>query len=266
MKSRRIPRRPTARRRNGSPQSAEIGTRVAAALGGLSPLERAAFTLRHYEGRSIDEISQTLGLRTSATKHSVFRAVRKLRRRAGGTEMTHYTDDDLILYYYGEGRRRDRADVEHHLESCGECSATYRALAGTLQLIVGTEVPERGEAYPMEVWQRIRARLPEQQAPWWQGWFEWRLVATAAAVAVLVVAAFIAGRLSPLRAPAAPAAVASVDPNEAGARVRLAATGDHLERSERVLLDLVNADGPTVDLTDRAGVGRGPDQLQPSVS
>ena len=60
-------------------QSAEIRTRVAAALGGLSPLERAAFTLRHYEGRSIEEISQTLGLRTSATKHSVFRAVRKLR-------------------------------------------------------------------------------------------------------------------------------------------------------------------------------------------
>jgi RNA polymerase sigma-70 factor (ECF subfamily) len=60
-------------------QSAEIGTRVAAAMGGLSPLERAAFTLRHYEGRSIDEISRTLGLRTSAAKHSVFRAVRKLR-------------------------------------------------------------------------------------------------------------------------------------------------------------------------------------------
>jgi RNA polymerase sigma-70 factor, ECF subfamily len=60
-------------------QSAQIGTRVIAALGGLSPLERAAFTLRHYEGRSIDEISRLLGLRTSATKHSVFRAVRKLR-------------------------------------------------------------------------------------------------------------------------------------------------------------------------------------------
>src|SRR6202163_2847619 len=60
-------------------QSAEIGARVAAAMSGLSPLERAAFTLRHHEGRSIDEISRTLGLRTSATKHSVFRAVRKLR-------------------------------------------------------------------------------------------------------------------------------------------------------------------------------------------
>src|SRR5476649_2450271 len=35
-------------------ESAEIQRRVAAALDGLSPLERAAFTLRHYEGRSID--------------------------------------------------------------------------------------------------------------------------------------------------------------------------------------------------------------------
>jgi RNA polymerase sigma-70 factor (ECF subfamily) len=60
-------------------ESSEIQQRVADALGALSPLERAAFTLRHYEGRSIDEISRTLGLGTSAAKHSVFRAVKKLR-------------------------------------------------------------------------------------------------------------------------------------------------------------------------------------------
>ena len=60
-------------------RGAEIERSVAAALGQLSPLERAAFTLRHYEGRSIAEIGKTLGLGTSATKHSVFRAVRKLR-------------------------------------------------------------------------------------------------------------------------------------------------------------------------------------------
>ena len=64
--------------------SAEIGARVAAAMNGLSPLERAAFTLRHHEGRSIDEISRTLGLGTSATKHGVFRAVRKLRTALAG--------------------------------------------------------------------------------------------------------------------------------------------------------------------------------------
>jgi RNA polymerase sigma-70 factor (ECF subfamily) len=60
-------------------QSAEIDRRVQDALQELSPLERAAFTLRHYEGRTIDEICATLGLGTSAAKHSVFRAVKKLR-------------------------------------------------------------------------------------------------------------------------------------------------------------------------------------------
>jgi len=42
-------------------------------------MERAAFVLRHFEGQSIDDISRTLGLKTNATKHSIFRAVRKMR-------------------------------------------------------------------------------------------------------------------------------------------------------------------------------------------
>jgi RNA polymerase sigma-70 factor (ECF subfamily) len=60
-------------------ESAEVQRRVTAALDGLSPLERAAFALRHYEGRSIDEIGRTLGLGASAAKQAIFRAVRKLR-------------------------------------------------------------------------------------------------------------------------------------------------------------------------------------------
>jgi RNA polymerase sigma-70 factor, ECF subfamily len=60
-------------------ESAEIAAQVAGALGTLSALERAAFTLRHHEGRSIQEISETLGIGTSAAKHSIFRAVKKLR-------------------------------------------------------------------------------------------------------------------------------------------------------------------------------------------
>ena len=59
--------------------SGEILERVRAGLSCLTPLERAAFMLRHMEGRSIDEIGSALGLKTNATKHSVFRAVRKLR-------------------------------------------------------------------------------------------------------------------------------------------------------------------------------------------
>jgi RNA polymerase sigma-70 factor, ECF subfamily len=59
--------------------SAEVQSRVSDALGALSPAERAAFLLRHFEGHSIEEIGRVLGLRTSATKHTVFRAVRKMR-------------------------------------------------------------------------------------------------------------------------------------------------------------------------------------------
>lgn len=56
-----------------------LQARLRIALGTLTTQERAAFVMRHYEGLSIDEIGQALDLRTSAAKHSVFRAVRKLR-------------------------------------------------------------------------------------------------------------------------------------------------------------------------------------------
>lgn len=60
--------------------SAEVQAKVTEALGNLSVAERAAFLLRHFEGQSIEEIGGMLGLRTSATKHTVFRAVQKIRR------------------------------------------------------------------------------------------------------------------------------------------------------------------------------------------
>jgi RNA polymerase sigma-70 factor (ECF subfamily) len=45
----------------------------------MSTLERSAFVLRHFEGMSIEEIGRALDLDQSAAKHSIFRAVRKLR-------------------------------------------------------------------------------------------------------------------------------------------------------------------------------------------
>ena len=59
--------------------SAEVQARITDAMTGLSQMERAAFVLRHFEGQSIDEISRALGLKTNATKHSIFRAVKKMR-------------------------------------------------------------------------------------------------------------------------------------------------------------------------------------------
>ena len=59
--------------------STEVQERVNTAMSTLSRMERAAFVLRHFEGHSIDEISRSLGLKTNATKHSIFRAVKKMR-------------------------------------------------------------------------------------------------------------------------------------------------------------------------------------------
>ncbi|MBP7570450.1 MAG: sigma-70 family RNA polymerase sigma factor [Acidobacteria bacterium] len=58
----------------------EVHRRIEAAMQRLSPAERTAFVLRHFEGHSLEEIGEALGLRLGATKHSVFRAVQKMRR------------------------------------------------------------------------------------------------------------------------------------------------------------------------------------------
>jgi RNA polymerase sigma-70 factor (ECF subfamily) len=59
--------------------SSEIGRQLSEALEELSPHERTAFVLRHYEGEPIEEIARALGIRANAAKQTVFRAVRKLR-------------------------------------------------------------------------------------------------------------------------------------------------------------------------------------------
>ena len=60
--------------------SGRIRETVEAALQTLTAQERTAFVLRHFEGLSIQEIGASLGTGTNATKHSVFRAVQKLRQ------------------------------------------------------------------------------------------------------------------------------------------------------------------------------------------
>ena len=60
--------------------SGEVERKVAAVLDDLSEMERTAFVLRHYEGMCIDDIGRTLGVQPNAAKHSIFRAVQKLRR------------------------------------------------------------------------------------------------------------------------------------------------------------------------------------------
>jgi RNA polymerase sigma-70 factor (ECF subfamily) len=61
----------------------ELRSMVESSLAGLTPLERAAFTLRHLEQRPVHEIAALLDQSPSATRHSIFRAVAKVRRALG---------------------------------------------------------------------------------------------------------------------------------------------------------------------------------------
>jgi RNA polymerase sigma-70 factor, ECF subfamily len=61
----------------------EVRRRVELAMLRMSALEKSAFSLRHFEGMSIEEIARALDLDASAAKQSVFRAVRKVREALG---------------------------------------------------------------------------------------------------------------------------------------------------------------------------------------
>ena len=162
--------------------------------------------------------------------------------------MTHYSEDDLTLYYYGEGK--NRPVVERHLAECAACAATYREISGTLAMIAPPPVPDRGDQYGLEVWQRIRHQLPPQDASWWIAWLRWDRLALVGAAAVLTLAAFVAGRLSQAPAPGpstASTTAATTATAPAGStrdvrdRILLTSVADHLDRSERVLSDIMNS-------------------------
>lgn len=57
----------------------QFGVRLTEALQQLSPTERSAFVLRHFEQYPLEEVAAALGCSVNAGKQAVFRAVRKLR-------------------------------------------------------------------------------------------------------------------------------------------------------------------------------------------
>ena len=61
--------------------SGEIGAIRESAMRTLTPMERAAFTLRHLEDCSLQEIASALEIDPNAAKQAIYRAVHKLRQR-----------------------------------------------------------------------------------------------------------------------------------------------------------------------------------------
>jgi RNA polymerase sigma-70 factor, ECF subfamily len=83
VRGERQPALDTAESSDPSPErvtrSKQLASMLDRALEQLSEAERTAFLLRHYEGCTIEDIAKVLGIRNGAAKHSVFRAVQKLR-------------------------------------------------------------------------------------------------------------------------------------------------------------------------------------------
>jgi hypothetical protein len=152
----------------------------------------------------------------------------------------HLTDEELLLDFYGESTAADRTRVQDHLEQCGECRALDRELRAVLTAVDTAPVTEPPSGFEREMWARIEPLLPVRRTgrTRWDGLMP--RLAVAASIALLMVAAFTAGRV--WQRPAAESSQGAADDRAVSERLLRAEVEDHLERSQRVLAELVNAD------------------------
>jgi len=153
--------------------------------------------------------------------------------------MNHLSEEQIVLHYYGDAE--EATEVERHLAACPDCREEFSRVQSMLRQIEPLEVPEPAPSFEEKTWLNLRDRLPEK------GGFFRRLLrpsapkwAFAGAMALLLAAAFLAGRFWPRPVQQ----VAQQQPPQVNPqRVILVAVGDHLERSQMLLVEIMNADG-----------------------
>ncbi len=151
--------------------------------------------------------------------------------------MKHLSEDQLVLYHYREAE--DVKVIENHLATCLSCRESYQALQDVLAAVDTVQVPERSESYANEVWQRLRPRLAEPSHSPWTFFFPLHRWVPVGAAAALCVMAFLLGRYSPR--PGGVHVAQQPISGQARERILLVAVGDHLDRSQTVLIELANA-------------------------
>jgi hypothetical protein len=151
--------------------------------------------------------------------------------------MNHVNEERLVLYYYGE----TAGDVEQHLASCESCRGAYQTLQRVLNSVDSFPVPERGADYEAQVWRTVERRVGRRSA-FSPRFSIWRPMMAAAAMAALLVVAFVAGRA--WRRPALKGNPVAVADSQVRERILMVAVGDHLERSQVVLAELANSGDP----------------------
>ena len=159
--------------------------------------------------------------------------------------MSHLTDDDLVLHYYGEGEATGRRDAQSHLDACGDCRHRYVTLQRVLAAVDTVPAPALPDGFERVVWARLEPALPKRR-----GWFSWLLatppnLAWVATVVLLIAGAFFAGRLSRTNTPGALLTAEQVREG-----VLLADLSEHLDRSQTMLVELVSEDPAGTDAVD----------------
>jgi hypothetical protein len=155
--------------------------------------------------------------------------------------MKHFEEEELVEYYYQESA--NMGESERHLKACPACAQRYAELCRVLEAVARPTPRPRGQDYVERVWQSIGAFLPVYEKPK-RSWMRYyRPLGWAAACVLLVAVAFVAGRRWERKQ--APQVAGAVDP-QARQRVVIVVLGDHLDRSERLLVQLNHADGNDV--------------------
>src|SRR6266446_4885586 len=150
--------------------------------------------------------------------------------------MKHMTEQELIAYR--EGVVEQRAAVSSHLAACHECREELEPVEAVHGALDTLPVPDPGADYGRRVWQQIASQLPERPEAWWQAWFQSRRLAVVGALAALIIAAFVAGRITK-RGPDKDNIASTEQVRE---RILVVAVGEHLGHSERMLVELSNAE------------------------
>jgi hypothetical protein len=145
------------------------------------------------------------------------------------------SEEELIACREGETTQREA--IAEHLTGCQACRAEFERIEAVLRALDNLPVPERGADYGRRVWQQIAPRLPEKPGRGWRTWFAPRHLLAFGSVGAMVIVAFVAGRWT--KPPVTP--TPAPDVAQVRERVLVVAVGDHLGKSEMVLMELANA-------------------------
>jgi len=161
----------------------------------------------------------------------------------------HLTDDDLVLLYYGEMARADEARTESHLDACHACRENYARLQRVMAFVDSAPAVDAPDGFERVAWARLEPELGSARRGWIRSALSPAYLALAAAVLVLVGGAFMAGRLLPKTPVNTGAGAKTTD--TVRERILLVDLGEHLDRSQMVLVELVSAgaDTGTVDIS-----------------